>query len=379
MTSAVTSQPLDLAQRTISTEPAVDRWQMCTREPTCAASSTSRAMIDSSATAGQPPRPSSAETTPSFIWAPSVSRGSWACWATTPSKAFTYSRARRMITASSTHLPSSEKTRHPGGGVGHGAELGELLALQADGDGADGLHVAVAGLPAEPPDLLDDAGGVGDREGVGHGVHGGVAADGGGPGAGQDGLGVLAAGLAQVGVQVDQAGQQDLARRPRRPSAPSARRGPVPTAAMVSPSIRTSCGSPPRTFAPRIRVLLMVVLYSVRSRSVRAVAAGGDGGLGAAEQQVQHGHPDARRRWRPARRRCSGRVGDLGGDLHAAVHRAGVHHDGVLGHRAPSGRRPGRSGGSTRARWGRTRRSSARAARAASSPRRTWRARASRS
>ncbi len=67
-------------------------------------------MIDSSATAGQPPRPSSAETTPSFIWAPSVRRGSWACWATTPPKAFTYSRARRMITASSTHLPSSEKT-----------------------------------------------------------------------------------------------------------------------------------------------------------------------------------------------------------------------------------------------------------------------------
>ncbi len=113
MTSAVTSMPRDLAQRTISTEPAVDRWQMCTREPTCSASRTSRAMIDSSATAGQPPRPSSAETMPSFIWAPSVSRGSWACWATRPPKAFTYSRARRMITASSTHLPSSEKTVTP--------------------------------------------------------------------------------------------------------------------------------------------------------------------------------------------------------------------------------------------------------------------------
>ena len=111
---------------------------------------------------------------------------------------------------------------HPGGGVVHGAQLGELLALQADGDGADRLHVAVAGLPAEPPDLLDDAGGVGDREGVGHGVHGGVAAAGGGPGAGEHGLGVLAAGLAQVGVQVDEAGQQDPARRPRRPSAPPA-------------------------------------------------------------------------------------------------------------------------------------------------------------
>lgn len=40
----------------------------------------------------------------------------------------------------------------------HRAQFGEVLALQADGDGADGLHVAVAGLLAEPPDLLDHAG-----------------------------------------------------------------------------------------------------------------------------------------------------------------------------------------------------------------------------
>ena len=156
-----------------------------------------------------------------------------------------------------------------GGGVVHRAQLGELLALQADGDGADRLHVAVAGLPAEPPDLLDDAGGVGDREGVGHGVDGGVAAEGGGAGAGEDGLGVLAAGLAQVGVEVDQAGQQDLPVGVDRRSAPSASR-PVPTAAMRAPSISTSCGSPPRTFAPRSRVLrgrasdCMVAFSSVR-------------------------------------------------------------------------------------------------------------------
>ena len=68
-------------------------------------------MIASSATAGQPARPSRPESSPSFIWACSVSRGSWACWAMTPSNAFTYSSARRIITASLTHLPSSEKTR----------------------------------------------------------------------------------------------------------------------------------------------------------------------------------------------------------------------------------------------------------------------------
>ena len=68
-------------------------------------------MIASSATAGQPARPSRPESSPSFIWASSVSRGSWACWAMTPSNAFTYSSARRIITASLTHFPSSEKTR----------------------------------------------------------------------------------------------------------------------------------------------------------------------------------------------------------------------------------------------------------------------------
>ena len=113
VTSAVTSMPRDLAQRTISTEPAVDTWQTCSREPTCSASSTSRAMIASSATAGQPRRPRRPDSSPSFICASSVSRGSWECWAMTPSKALTYSRARRIRTASETHLPSSENTRTP--------------------------------------------------------------------------------------------------------------------------------------------------------------------------------------------------------------------------------------------------------------------------
>ena len=301
MTSAVTSMPLDLAQRTISTEPAVDRWQMCTREPTCAASRTSRAMIDSSATAGQPPRPSSAETTPSFIWAPSVRRGSCACWATTPSKAFTYSRARRMITASSTHLPSSEKTRDAGGRVVHGAELGELLALQADGDGADraarrsSRTPCRAARPARRRRRCRRPGRCWPWRSTAV-----KPPTRGRRGAGQHGLGVLAAGLAQMGVQVDQPGQQDLARRPRRPRRPRPS-SPVPTSAMVSPSIRTSCGSPPSTFAPRIRILLMVTC------SPRYARRWADGGLVAAQQQVQDGHPDARRRWRPARRPCSGR------------------------------------------------------------------------
>ena len=68
-------------------------------------------MIASSATAGQPRIPRTPDMVPSFIWASSVSRGSWACWATTPSKALTYSSARRISTASETQMPSSENTR----------------------------------------------------------------------------------------------------------------------------------------------------------------------------------------------------------------------------------------------------------------------------
>ena len=93
--------------------------------------------------------------------------------------------------------------------VGHGAELGQPLAAQADGHRPDRDDVDQAGLLAQPPHLLDDAGGVGDRVGVGHRVDGGEAAEGGGAAAGLDGLGVLAARLAQVGVQVDQPGQRD--------------------------------------------------------------------------------------------------------------------------------------------------------------------------
>ncbi len=100
---------------------------------------------------------------------------------------------------------------HPRGRVRHRAELGELAAVQAGRYGADRLHVAVARLPAEAPDLLDDAGGVGDRVGVGHRVHGGEAAERGGLRAGAHRLGVLAAGLAQMSVQVDEAGQRDQA------------------------------------------------------------------------------------------------------------------------------------------------------------------------
>ena len=85
--------------------------------------------------------------------------------------------------------------------------------------------------PAQPPHLLDHAGGVGDRVGVGHRVDRGVAAERRGPRAGLDRLGVLPARLAQVGVQVDQAGQGDQAVGVDAPARP-ARTAPGPSSAI---------------------------------------------------------------------------------------------------------------------------------------------------
>src|SRR5262245_59486312 len=67
------------------------------------------------------------------------------------------------------------------------------------------------GLPAEPPDLLDHTGRVGDGLGIGHRVDGRVPAERGGSSAARDRLGVFPARLSQVSMQVDQAGQRDQA------------------------------------------------------------------------------------------------------------------------------------------------------------------------
>ena len=111
VTSAVTFIPRALANLSRSTPPAVVKWQMCRRLPTCSAKRISRAIIASSATAGQPVKPSFEETTPSFICEPTVSAGSCACCAIIPLNVFTYSSARRIKSGSETHLPSSLKIR----------------------------------------------------------------------------------------------------------------------------------------------------------------------------------------------------------------------------------------------------------------------------
>ena len=98
----------------------------------------------------------------------------------------------------------------PGAG-GHHAHLGELGACQPHRDRADGMHVDEADLLAAVPDVVGDDRAVGDRIGVGHREHGGVSAQSRCCRTGFDILGIFPAGLAQMGVQIDEAGQQDLA------------------------------------------------------------------------------------------------------------------------------------------------------------------------
>jgi hypothetical protein len=102
-------------------------------------------------------------------------------------------------------------------GEGHAAglcqlrELGERLAPQAPRDGADGVHAhdALAGGLGE--DVVGDGAVVVDRVRVGHARDGREAARGRRARAGGHRLLVLVAGLAQVHVDVDEAGTHDLA------------------------------------------------------------------------------------------------------------------------------------------------------------------------
>ena len=101
-----------------------------------------------------------------------------------------------------------------GDGDGSGAlkcrEVGERATFAAAGGGGDGKdidHGSALGIP-QPSDPFRR---VDHRRGVGHGADGGETSGGGGGGAGGDGFFVALSGLAQVDVQIDEAGSDDQA------------------------------------------------------------------------------------------------------------------------------------------------------------------------
>ena len=120
-------------------------------------------MIDLLGDGGPAGEPEFAGDAPSFIWAPSVRRGSWACWAMTPSNAFTYSSARRMISGSETQKPSSVKTRTRARESAMAPSSASRSPASPTVTAPIGLHGDVAGGAAQGEHLLDDAGGVRDR------------------------------------------------------------------------------------------------------------------------------------------------------------------------------------------------------------------------
>ena len=91
---------------------------------------------------------------------------------------------------------------------GHHSHLGELGACQSDGHRPDRMHVDQSDLLPAVPDVIGDHRTVGDGVRVRHREHRGVATECRCCRTGFDVLGVLATRLAEMGVQVDETGQQ---------------------------------------------------------------------------------------------------------------------------------------------------------------------------
>ena len=190
--------------------------------------------------------------------------------------------------------------------------------------------------------LAHDGGTVDGRLGVRHGHDRRVAAEGGGPAAGLDRLGLLPARLAQVGVQVDEAGRHDAAAGVEHARVRRVEVG--PTAAMRPPSTTTSARRARRVddvaalmTIDRPRSIAGQPIVGSEPRRVRPRPSVDRGRVPTPSSRNRTAMRTATplRTWSVIDRR--GQVGHLGGDLDAPVHRARVHHQGV-------GRRAGRPG-----------------------------------
>jgi hypothetical protein len=96
-------------------------------------------------------------------------------------------------------------------GLAHLADLGQALAGEPDGHGADRIDARQIGRDGFLDDVLGDRAGIVDGVGVGHARDGGEATGQRGARAGEDGLLVFVPRLAQVRVHVDQPGHHPAA------------------------------------------------------------------------------------------------------------------------------------------------------------------------
>ena len=205
----MTGSPSALAARTRSTLRAVERCSRWMRAPVRRHSSMSRWTISSSATAGQPGRPSSLQHWPSCITAPVRQAADLAVLGEddVETERVLHRPAHQQRVLHAVAVVGEEA--HPG--VGELGERRQLLARPADRDAAGRQHLAQPGRLTLGPHEVDDATRVLGRVGVRHRHDGRVATERGGPGPGLDRLGLLLARLAQVGVEVDEPRRHDAA------------------------------------------------------------------------------------------------------------------------------------------------------------------------
>ena len=176
---------------------------------------------------------------PSFITPPCARFRSSACCTTGRPKVRAYSSARRIRSAFITGMPSSETATMPASFISPiSASDSPLSPLEM---APIGQHAHDRRLARPPHDEVGHRAAVVGRIGVGHAADGGEAARRRRPRARGDVLFVLVPGLAQVHVQVDEAGRDHLAAAVDDPGARSpAARAPLSTALTTPSSIRRS-------------------------------------------------------------------------------------------------------------------------------------------
>ena len=281
-----------------------------------------------------------------------------------PPRPLAYSSARRISRLSCTPLPSSVKIRTPSAAIS--AIGASWLAGPADRDGAPtcarrtarpGRGRAPRGRrrPSRSPASV-----------LGMATTRGEPAERGGPGAGLDRLGLLLAGLAEVGVQVDEAGRDDAAAGVERhvgPQVAVALGGHGPHDRRRRPARRPGgCRSASTTAPPRM------------THRLHASRSSGWGWRPRSRPEPSRSNSTAMRTATPLRTWSMiterGQVGDVGRDLDAPVHRTGVHDDGACRRAGRPAAASARSRRCTRAATAAAPRSCARAACAAGTRRR---------
>ena len=295
------------------------------RAPVSRASSMSRWTISSSASAGQPGSPSSLQHRPSCITAPAVRRATSQCWASTMSRPSEYSIARRISSGSCTPLPSSVKIRTPAStSSANGASASPARPIVMHPAGSTSHSPAASPWAAHE---LDDAPRVLGRVGVRHRHDGREAAEGGGPAARLDRLGLLPPGLAQVDVEVDEPGRDDAAA------------GVEDLVAVADVGRRRRRCARPSTSTSARRSPVLVERPCRRGSATRHVATS------MSRPEPSSSNSTAIRTATPLVTcwviTAPGQLGRVDEDLDAPVHRARVHHQGVVGQPAgPLGRQP---------------------------------------